>query len=553
MASGNTEIATTQPEPPEHLTADKLDIREALTATLVYFATLIPLFATPLLPFVDHYEHLARFYILAHINEYPELSAHYTSAWALLPNLGLDLIGTGLMKLLPPLVVAHVLIGGLFLLIYLGILFIHHTLFRAVPLWLCCLAGCLCYSFILHWGFTNYLMAFGLTLWGLGAWIRLSGSPVMQALVGCVFALLIFFSHGFAFGVYGILLGAMELSRWLFATPGKLISKLLNIPALARLMAPIAAQAVIPVLLFLSMPTSGENVTKSGENLGRHVASGGLTERLIMEIEHRLYVAMRVIESPYLWLDFASIAIILITGLALAFRNALKPYTGWWGAAAATAILFLLLPPNAFGAAFLPDRLPLTMAAITFAMLSIPDRDAFAKRAATIVFGTVFIVRIAATTFGWYEYRQPYTEYLDAIKVIEPGGLIGDVRVSDHRWRDLPSPRCHSLAPLAISLRHAATPIFASPNQQPLRQKQPLLDLAKVDAGTPDFRFNDVGTYYDDVLTDYANGAGDADYVVLCGKDRLTRPVPDSLIPLKETAYFSIYKVQKPDTPATSE
>ena len=59
------------------------------------------------------------------------------------------------------------------------------------------------------------------------------------------------------------------------------------------------------------------------------------------------------------------------------------------------------------------------------------------------------------------------------------------------------------------------------------------------------------GSYYDDLLADYANGAGGADYVVLCGKDSLTRPVPDSLIPLEETSYFSIYKVQKPDTSAT--
>lgn len=550
MASDVSEIAATPRKRGAGVPTGKLDTREALQAAAIYFITLIPLCATPLLPFVDHYEHLARFYILAHINEYPELLAHYTPAWALLPNLGLDLIGTGLMKILPPLAVAHILIGGLFLLIYLGILFIHHTLFHKVPLWLCCLAGCLCFNFILHWGFTNYLMAFGLTLWALGAWIRLATRPLTQALVGCVFALLIFFSHGFAFGVYGVILGAMELSRWLFATPGKLLSKLLNIPALARLMAPVAVQAVAPVLLFLSMPTSGENVTQSGENLSKHIASGGLTDRIILEIEHRLYVAARVMESPYMWLDFASIAVILVAGLWLTFRGALKPYTGWWGAAAAIAVLFLILPPNAFGASFLPDRLPLNMAAVTFAMLSIPDREAVAKRAATIIFGTVFIVRIAATTFGWYEYRQPYTEYLNAIDVIEPGSLIGEVRVSDKRWRDLPSPRCHSLGPLTISLRHAAMPIFASPNQQPLQQKQPVLDLSKVDDNAPDFRFQEVGTYYDDLLAKYAEGSGGADYVVLCGKDQLTRPVPASLIPLKETDYFSIYKVQKPGTTA---
>src|SRR3546814_18500701 len=54
---------------------------------------MIPLLATPVLPLIDFYNHIARYYVLSHLDE-ARLAANYASAWALLPNLGLDALAT---------------------------------------------------------------------------------------------------------------------------------------------------------------------------------------------------------------------------------------------------------------------------------------------------------------------------------------------------------------------------------------------------------------------------------------------------------------------------
>src|SRR3546814_6249034 len=63
---------------------------------------MIPLLATPVLPLIDFYNHIARYYVLSHLYE-ARLAANYASAWALPPNLGLDALATPLLGVIPPL------------------------------------------------------------------------------------------------------------------------------------------------------------------------------------------------------------------------------------------------------------------------------------------------------------------------------------------------------------------------------------------------------------------------------------------------------------------
>src|SRR3546814_20320074 len=87
-------------------------------------------------------------------------------------------------------------------------------------------------------------------------------------------ALAIFFCHGFAFAIYGVLLGALEFGRWLHARER-------TVGGLGRTAALLAAQAVIPVVLFLRMPTSSAE-GQSGSTLDairQHASGGTLAER----------------------------------------------------------------------------------------------------------------------------------------------------------------------------------------------------------------------------------------------------------------------------------
>ena len=66
---------------------------------------------TPVLPLTDFYAHIARYYILANLAESQTLQQNYEAAWQLLPNLGLDVLGVGILKILPPLIAAKLIAG----------------------------------------------------------------------------------------------------------------------------------------------------------------------------------------------------------------------------------------------------------------------------------------------------------------------------------------------------------------------------------------------------------------------------------------------------------
>ena len=60
----------------------------ALIAGGLFFLALVPLLATPVLPLIDFYNHLARFYVLAHVGSDPLLAANYRAHWSLVPISG---------------------------------------------------------------------------------------------------------------------------------------------------------------------------------------------------------------------------------------------------------------------------------------------------------------------------------------------------------------------------------------------------------------------------------------------------------------------------------
>src|SRR3546814_1833091 len=90
---------------------------------------MIPLLATPVLPMIDFYNHIARYYVLSHLDE-ARPAANYASAWALPPTPGLDAPATPLLGVMPPLAAAR-LIAALFLLVqFSGAIFLHRRLHR---------------------------------------------------------------------------------------------------------------------------------------------------------------------------------------------------------------------------------------------------------------------------------------------------------------------------------------------------------------------------------------------------------------------------------------
>ncbi len=126
---------------------------------------------------------------------------------------------------------------------------------------------------------------------GLGYWIATQDRPARQLVVTAGLGLILFFIHGLAFALWGLLLIAIELS--IAGRAGDL-----RLTSLAQRTGRLALIAVGPVLLFLGTNTAGGEggVTGSVSNLIAHAEKGNFWLRIIEELHNRVDGILRVVE-----------------------------------------------------------------------------------------------------------------------------------------------------------------------------------------------------------------------------------------------------------------
>ena len=177
------------------------------------------------------------------------LQANYQAHWSLLPDIGVDLLSTPLLYVLPPLLAGHVIAIGILAILYSGVLAFQRALTGRSSLLVATLLLPLLYSYVLNWGFANFLLGLGFAFWAVAWWLRYRGRPRLAVPVGCVLALVIFFSHGIAFVLYGLLMICLELG--FFFGPPKSQESERKSADLARSLGLLAIQAILPVVFFL--------------------------------------------------------------------------------------------------------------------------------------------------------------------------------------------------------------------------------------------------------------------------------------------------------------
>ena len=506
-------------------------------AFLIIFAIgLLPLLSTPLLPFIDLYNHIARYFVLAHLDTSPLLGRYYQAHWSLLPNIGLDVVATQLLRVLPATLAAHVVVVAIFAVQYGGLLTFNQALTGRRSLLVALLAIPLLYSFILNWGFANFLLGLGLVFWS-GAWWLAQRHRLAVALpVAVALAVMVYLTHGLAFALYGILVGCLEIGLWLQHRPRSL-------QGLVKALAPLAAQAVIPVLLFAAASTSksATGLTNADESISRLAAAGELSTRLGDLFWHRLLTIVRVEEGPLLWLDIVTIvAQAAIIGMLL-LRGRVKFARPAWPVIAVAAMLVVVVPPAMFGVGYVADRIPLFLAMLLVGSLAVaPGRDRL-QRLAVLGIAAIVAVRLAATAIGWQAYAQDYDDFRRIAALIPPGSLVDDIIVGGMQ-RDSDDLRCPMYRPLLISMDGQIGSLFANDTQQPLRLIGPLrTTLSAMPSGRASGNMRP--GFYDDSVA--AAGPAGFGYVIICNAERLTRPLPSSAIVLARTPRFILLRLSR--------
>jgi hypothetical protein len=512
------------------------DLGEPLTASraglllLLFAAALVPLFSTPVLPFIDFYNHAARYYVLAHPDATPAFAASYAPRWAILPNVGLDVLASAAMRVLPPAIVPHLIVITLFATLYTGLIAFNRALTGRVSLLVALFTVPLLYSFILNWGFANFLLGLGLMFWALAWWLRMRHRLAIALPVACLLAAAIFFVHGLAFALYGLTLGCLELGLFLTQPDRRPLRLLAAMP-------PLAAQAVIPVLLFLSAPTSKspEGLTNADESIARLKKAGALGDRLLELASYRLSTIFRVAEGPSLTFDMLSTAAMVLIVILMVNRELVRIRPALWPAILMAMLLVVICPPALFGVGYVADRIPLLLALLFVA--GIAARPARGRFETALVAAAALLIglRLAAIALVWAPYAQDEADFRRVASTLAPGSLVETVWPNNGRLD--PHRRCQMFPPRLVSEFHMVGRLFANATQQPLEIIGPLKSAIQTTVSrAPEARRQP--RYHERAIAAAIPAGFDA--VLVCDANRLTGPLPDTVRIAAQSGRFTL-------------
>jgi len=507
-----------------------------LALAIFFVLAVVPLVLTPIIPTIDFYNHIGRFFILANLNEFPVMKEEYRASWSILPNIGLDAVGFVVLKWINPLIAAKFISVLMFFSQYFGVLFFSRHLTGRYHWITGILAIPLLYSYIFIWGFANFLFGLGLAFFAAGTWLALRRRLILAALVGSVLAVAIFLAHGVAFALYGLMIGGLELGFFFQSHERRLREA-------AKTLAALAVQAVAPAALFLhsATMTAAGGVTSADESVRRYSQGAALWTRLQEIALYRLQTIVRVAEGPTLWFDAATFVLTLAVLFALLLQGRCSVPRVVRPVWAIGVLLIIIVPPALFGVGYVSDRMPLFFALLVVGSIQWRLReDAFERTCLAILVGLT-VIRLSWISLDWRPYAKDFADFEAVAKDLPPFQVVGYVNVSlSHRVG--PQRRCEMYGPLLVSLHNQASPLFASVTAQPLRQigrlGQATRDMPKIER----LEGSAAEAVYSETLQVDASRAK-YDYVLVCDADRLTRPIDHRLTVAARRGRFTLLRV----------
>jgi hypothetical protein len=174
----------------------------------------VPLIYPPIPPLVDLPGHIGRFHVQMELGHSPFLQRYYEYHWALVGNLGLDLLIIPLAKLfglelgtklivmcIPPLTIA-------------GFLWVAREVHNRIPpTAMFALPFAFGHPFL--FGFVNFALSMALAFLAFGLWLRLGrlGKLRLRLILFVPISFIVFFAHTFGWGVLGLMCFSAEVVR----------------------------------------------------------------------------------------------------------------------------------------------------------------------------------------------------------------------------------------------------------------------------------------------------------------------------------------------------
>ena len=400
-------------------------------ALALMLASALPLLWPDVPPLVDLPGHMGRYRVQLDLDTSPYLHQFYTFEWALIGNLGVDL----LVQLLAPLLglepAVKLVILSIPVLTVAGLLWVAFEVHGRVPP-TALFALPFAYNFPFLFGFANFALSMALALIAFAFWLRLArqGRLWMRAAVFPFIAVFLWVAHAFGWGTLGVLAFSAELVRQYDRGHNFIWSGLRS--ALHCL------SLIPPFLLIL---------------LWRSEASGRTLDWFNME--RKLDWLRMVLRDRWEIFDLASLAV--VSGIILwAMVDRRITYSRNLAASALfLSIVFVLLPRIVFGSAYADMRLAPYLFAIGLIAIRFPEGSGRRLAAGLGLAGLAFfMVRTGGTTISMGLYDRAYDRELAALDHVPQGArMVSFVgRSCSDPWA---MPRLVHLPGLALVRRQA--------------------------------------------------------------------------------------------------
>lgn len=363
-----------------------------IALALLLLGLVAPLFAAAVPPLADYPNHLARALFLALGQSDPVTARMFAPNWAVAPNLALDLILPPLLHVMPPLIAGKVLLGLAAVLPATGTIALSRACFGRRSLWALGV-GLVVYNVPFLLGFLNFQIGVGVALWGAAIWIWLTPRrPLLGVIVGVVFGLMTFFSHLFAFGFFGLMIGCAEAAEIYRRGFGRTALREGALPRVAA----VAAVGVLPAFLYWVSPLSG--------------TGGAVFRNPWLPKLKTLAVPFAGYSSLLTYTMLAALALVFATLIALR-RLRVAPLL--YLAFPLLLLVFVMLPTGAKGVFYIDTRIPVMLGFLLFGA-TLPRVSGAVGGAILLMLTTLFVLRVALIGQVWYDAQRD----VDAVRAV---------------------------------------------------------------------------------------------------------------------------------------
>jgi hypothetical protein len=185
----------------------------ALLVWLV-LAAAIPLLWPETPPLIDLPGHIGRYRIQLGIDESASLARYYDFDWALIGNLGVDILIEPLARIFGLELAVKLIVTTIPMVTVAGLLLVAREIHGQVPP-TAFFALPLAYSYPFQFGFVNFALSMALALLAFALWLRMgrSGRLGLRAAVFVPISCLIWVCHTFGWGLLGLLAYAGEVAE----------------------------------------------------------------------------------------------------------------------------------------------------------------------------------------------------------------------------------------------------------------------------------------------------------------------------------------------------